>query len=204
MNVRFPLSALAILKAAVLVATRASSAQPPEAFEHARQYVVHSPYPQYPYAARAEMEQGKGLFRVDIDQQTGAVTGVQVLQTTGHKRLDEAAIKALQKWRFRAPFPFRAVRIPVSFTLTRDNFRSLEKFRANAIYSPIPPYPIQAPMGVGRFEVIVDFETGLVRDVRVLKTTGDRRLDRSVTGSFRKWRFRPRTTHSFTTPFNFL
>jgi TonB family protein len=168
----------------------------------ALKYVSHKVRPEYPYSARVQRLEGKGIYQLDIDPKSGAVVNVSVVKSTGYAILDRAVVRAFQKWRF-VPGALRSAKIPVTFSVSRG-FRGLEKQRANALYCPIPPYPPNAPMGAGRFEVIVDFETGLVRDVRVIQTTGDGRLDRSVTKTFRTWRFRPRTTHSFTTPFNFL
>lgn len=204
---RFLPCALIIVTAIVFHAPAATATQQGEAPEDARQYVTYSPYPEYPYIARRERWEGAGLYRLSIDRQAGVVTKIQVLQTTGYKVLDSVAIKALQKWRFRTPIPFHGVRIPVRFELTKGNSFGLERIRGNAIYSPVPPYPAGAWRqnigGSGRFEVMVDFEKGKVQDVKILQTTGDARLDRSVTSTFRKWRFRPHTTHSFKMPFNF-
>jgi TonB family protein len=206
-SVRFSLAPIAILAAIIFSAITAFAAHPPEPPEYARQYAIYYPYPKYPYVARAERWEGNGLYLLNFDRQTGKVIKVDVLQTTGHKVLDETAIKTFAKWRFKAPLPFRGVRIPVRFSLTRRVPFGLEKIRANALYSPIPPYPLDALRanigGSGRFEVVVDFETGQVQDVKILQTTGDGRLDRSVISTFRKWRFRPRTVHSFKTPFIF-
>ena len=172
----------------------------------ALQNVRHQVRPEYPWTARLNRMEGAGVFRLDLDPQTGRVTKVTAIETTGHQVLDNAAIQAFQKWRF-APGVFRAVKIPVHFSLAKGYSLGLPEIGANAIYTPVPPYPPDAYSwdirGTGQFQVIVNFETGEVEDVKVLQTIGDGRFDRSVTNTLRKWRFRPRTTHSFKMPFSF-
>jgi TonB family protein len=51
---------------------------------------------------------------VTIDQQTGKVTGVRMLQSTGHKQLDGAALEAYSQWRFQ-PGTGSQVQIPIEF-----------------------------------------------------------------------------------------
>jgi TonB family protein len=170
------------------------------------QYVRHRVGPKYPWTARVNHLEGAGLFRLDLDSRTGTVTRVSVIESTGHRVLDEAAIGALRKWRF-VPGGASAVRIPIRFTITEGSSLGLPEIGANAIYTPVPPYPPGgAPWNIratGQFQVIVNFETGRVEDVKVLQTIDDAQFDRSVTSTVRKWRFRPRTTHSFKMPFSF-
>jgi TonB family protein len=169
------------------------------------QYIRHRVGPEYPWTARLNHLEGAGLFRLELDQRTGTVTRVSVIESTGHQVLDEAAMGALRKWRF-VPGVIHAARVPIRFSLANYSL-GLPKIGANAIYTPVPPHPPDAfwynIRATGQFEVIVNFETGQVEDVKVLKTIGDGRFDRSVTNTVRKWRFRPRTTRSFKMPFSF-
>jgi TonB family protein len=57
---------------------------------------------------------GKGVVLVTIDQQTGKVTGVRMLQSTGNKQLDGAALEAYSQWRFQ-PGTGSQVNIPIEF-----------------------------------------------------------------------------------------
>lgn len=57
--------------------------------------------PEYPEEARKRQEHGTGAFLLRTDIRTGRVLQVIVGQTTGHPLLDEAALKALHKWRFK-------------------------------------------------------------------------------------------------------
>ena len=58
---------------------------------------------------------GKGVVLVTIDPKTGAVTGVRMLQSTGNKLLDGAALEAYSKWRFK-PGSVSQVKMPIEFT----------------------------------------------------------------------------------------
>ena len=170
------------------------------------QNVRHQVRPVYPWIARYNRMEGAGTFRLDLDPQTGTVRKVTPIESTGHQVLDDAATRAFRKWRF-VPGVIRTVKIPVRFILAKGYSTGLPEIGANAIYTPVPPYPPDAARwnirGTGQFQVIVNFETGEVEDVKVLQTIGDGRFDRSVTNTLRKWRFRPRTTHSFKMPFSF-
>jgi len=43
---------------------------------------------------------GKGVVLVNIDKQTGNVTGARMLTSTGNPQLDGAALQAYSQWRF--------------------------------------------------------------------------------------------------------
>ena len=61
---------------------------------------VFAPYPVKPFAARNITGTGKFLLRIDIKR--GDVKQVVIRQSTGDQRLDEAAVKALRRWRVKA------------------------------------------------------------------------------------------------------
>ena len=88
------------------LATPAQNVFPPQA--------VYSPPPVY----RSEWVQrgvtGKAIVLVMIDPETGIVTGTQMLQSTGSKLLDHAALKAYAKWRFK-PGSVPQVKMPIEF-----------------------------------------------------------------------------------------
>lgn len=87
---------------------------PPQAFD---KLVTQKLILEYPVAARPQRMQGSGAFKVFVDEKTGAVRSIRVLQTTGHKILDEAAIRGLKKWRFR-PGTVRRTVVPIYFKFT--------------------------------------------------------------------------------------
>src|SRR5437773_523639 len=88
---------------------------PPEA----RAIMLGMPRPKYPYEARARHITGRGLFEVLIDTKSGMVKRVVVVQSTGSKLLDEAAVDAFSRWRAR-PGKISRIRVPVNFTLARS------------------------------------------------------------------------------------
>jgi TonB family protein len=72
--------------------------------------------PKYPYQDRARHHMGRGLFRMEIDLETGAVRKVTMVGSIGYNRLDESAIQALSQWRFR-PNSWKEVTLPVEFVM---------------------------------------------------------------------------------------
>lgn len=56
--------------------------------------------PRYPPAALRRGQQGTVLLRVTCDEQ-GKVLAIEVVRSSGHPLLDEAAIDAVRQWRFR-------------------------------------------------------------------------------------------------------
>jgi len=89
------------------LATPAQKVFPPQA--------VYSPAPVY----RSEWLQhgvtGKAIVLVMIDPETGIVTGTRIVQSTGSKLLDHAALKAYAKWRFK-PGSVPQVKMPIEFS----------------------------------------------------------------------------------------
>jgi TonB family protein len=166
-------------------------------------YVISHPFPKYPYRSRENQAQGKGLCILRIDRETGLVRSVEIERSTGDKDLDRSAIQGFMQWRF-VPKTVDAVRIPITFNLIGHQ---LHWERANAISAPPVLYPLSCQRanigGTGVYQFIVNFETGEVKDIRIVESAGDGRLDRAALRTFRKWRFRPRTTHDFTTHFSF-
>ena len=79
-------------------------------------YAYYAPRPAYPISARLKHIEGSGIFTVNIDQKRGFVTSVTVKKSTGSKELDEAAIDALRRWKFRVPTKASAD-VPLSFVL---------------------------------------------------------------------------------------
>ena len=72
--------------------------------------------PQYPPEARGRLQEGRGLFRLDINER-GIVTAVTVLQSTGHRILDSEAVETFKSWVARRG-ERREVDVPVNFTLS--------------------------------------------------------------------------------------
>ena len=60
---------------------------------------LQNPEPAYPILSRRQGEQGRVLLAVRVSAE-GRADEVQVKQTSGHSRLDEAARAAVRQWRF--------------------------------------------------------------------------------------------------------
>jgi TonB family protein len=88
---------------------------PPEA----RALMLAMPRPKYPYEARARHITGQGMYEILMDTKSGMVTRVVVVQSTGSKVLDEAAVNAFSRWRAR-PGKISRIRVPVNFTLAQS------------------------------------------------------------------------------------
>ena len=88
----------------------------------ARPDCVHNPPPAYPRAARRRGYEGLVLLLVRVSA-AGVSLSVEVKESSGHPVLDRAAVKAVQRWRFK---PATAdgkptageVEVPIRFKLT--------------------------------------------------------------------------------------
>jgi len=59
---------------------------------------------------------GKGVVLVNIDKQTGNVTGARMLTSTGNQQLDGAALQAYSQWRFDPrTVTVSQLKIPIEF-----------------------------------------------------------------------------------------
>jgi periplasmic protein TonB len=77
---------------------------------------VSAPKPEYPYEARRTHTTGSGVCVVTVDTSSGSVTDASMAQSTGSSVLDNSAISAFKRWRFR-PGTVSKVKIPITFTM---------------------------------------------------------------------------------------
>ena len=80
--------------------------------------------PSYPPLSRRLGEEGKLMLRVELDE-SGHISVAQVINSSGYKRLDEAALTAVKTWRCNPPRrngqPVRAIALqPFNFVLHGD------------------------------------------------------------------------------------
>ena len=80
---------------------------------------VRLPQPKYPEVARQQGWEGTALLRVEVGER-GTVTTVHVIQSSGHRVLDDAAVQAVRSAKFVAPASPAWVEIPISFRLSRS------------------------------------------------------------------------------------
>ena len=100
---------------AAFVSSEATAAV--EVSEPASSPLITAPRPQYPEQARRDRIAGNGVAVLNVDRKSGAVTSAKMAQSTGSPLLDEAALSAFRRWRFKAGSPVAVVKVPVSFTL---------------------------------------------------------------------------------------
>ena len=57
--------------------------------------------------------------------------------------------------------------------------------------------------GSGVFEMEFDYDSGQVRQVRIVQSTGNNMLDRDTVFALRRWRLKPRSAHTLRLPVTF-
>src|SRR5881398_3565262 len=105
----------------------APSAQPPKA--------IYTPKPVYRPEWAKQGLTGKGVVLVTIDQRTGKVTVARMLQSTGNKQLDGAALEAYSQWRFQ-PGSVPQVKIPIEFATRSKPSTAKETKRPPEFFTP--------------------------------------------------------------------
>jgi TonB family protein len=72
---------------------------------------------------------------------------------------------------------------------------------------PRPEYPLNARIyritGKGVFELRFDYDTGQMREIHIVKSTGHRSLDASVIATFKKWQAKPHSLRAIRVPIDF-
>jgi TonB family protein len=77
---------------------------------------VYAPKPVYRPEWAKQGLTGKGVVLVNIDKQTGKVTGARMLTSTGNQQLDGAALQAYSQWRFDPrTVAVSQLKIPIEF-----------------------------------------------------------------------------------------
>jgi len=81
--------------------------------------VIFAPKPEYPLEARRRHLTGSGILILHIDAKTGNVTSIDIEKSIGYKILDDAAIRAFHRWRFK-PGTGPKVRLPIRYTMDQS------------------------------------------------------------------------------------
>ena len=89
----------------------------PMSMSNAKAVAISAPRPEYPYEARRTHATGSGVCVMTVDISTGAVTDATMAVSTGNASLDNAAVSAFRRWRFK-PGTVSKVRTPITFTMT--------------------------------------------------------------------------------------
>jgi TonB family protein len=90
----------------------------PGALSHseAKALAIFAPQPEYPAEARRHHITGNGVCMLTIDA-SGNVTDATMVQSIGSSILDNAALSAFRRWRFK-PGTDSKIKIPINFTMT--------------------------------------------------------------------------------------
>ena len=108
--------------------------------------------------------------------------------------LDDADIVELLCWQL-LPHVARYVFITVAF----ERGKPLDKAQLLATYCVEPDFPVTWHRSSGVYRFIVDYETGDVTDVKIVKSTGLPKYDEAVVKAYRQWRFPPHKIRSIDT-----
>lgn len=103
--------------AAPIVTARSGVTSGRASFSSVRAMALSGPRPVYPYEARRQKITGSGIAMMTVDPASGYVIDVVMQESTGSPVLDNAAIAAFRRWRFK-PGTGPKVRAPITFTLT--------------------------------------------------------------------------------------
>jgi protein TonB len=87
----------------------------------AKAVAINMPRPEYPYEARSRHVMGSGVCVVSVDA-GGTVTDATMAQSCGNPILDNSAVSAFRRWRFRPGATPPKVRIPITFTMTGASY----------------------------------------------------------------------------------
>ena len=87
----------------------------------AKASAISAPRPEYPYEARSRHITGSGVCIVSVDVGSGNVTDASMAQSIGNPILDNSALSAFKRWRFK-PGSVAKVRIPITFTMTGASY----------------------------------------------------------------------------------
>lgn len=87
----------------------------PVSFISAKANLTSAPRPAYPYEARRSRQTGSGKFLLHFDS-GGAVTDVDVVQSTGSAILDQTSSSTFRRWRCK-PGVYSKIYVPITYTL---------------------------------------------------------------------------------------
>ncbi len=194
-----------LLLCSLLFLSSLSRAQNPSEAQRARCFIRATP-PEYPEVARYRHMEGKGKFQGFVDQETGAITKVVVVKSTGHKLLDDAVIGSVRHWRAK-PHMLESFYVPVDFKMGDWVGDQLQAARAHTTYAPAPVVPLGLAVyghhSGGHYQLTVDSKTGRVTDVKVVERSRAITFDQSRLRTFREWRFVPHTVTTLVVPASF-
>ncbi len=101
------------------------------------------------------------------------------------------------------------VTVQLSSAATPDTMSEEEAIRQDLlVVAARPDYPYEARRqrwtGSGIFELTFNYQTGNLREVHVVKSTGVRMLDGHAIGALKLWKAKPRSVHNILVPITFI
>jgi protein TonB len=87
----------------------------------AKALAISAPRPEYPYEARSRHIMGSGVCVVTVDTASGSVSDATMAQSIGNPILDNSAVSAFRRWRFK-PGTVSKVKIPITFTMSGASY----------------------------------------------------------------------------------
>jgi hypothetical protein len=102
--------------------------------------------------------------------------------------------------------PFSSFATSEDVMLLRE---AVQKHLLVVVAKPRYPSDIEAEAGVrrrtytGLFELKFDYDSGHLREVHVVKSTGNRAVDGRAIGSLKVWEAKPRSIHNLVVPVSF-
>jgi TonB family protein len=78
---------------------------------------IFAPRPEYSYEARSRHVTGSGVAVLSVNPSTGFVFNAIMSQSTGSGILDNSALSAFRRWRFK-PGTASQIKIPITFLMT--------------------------------------------------------------------------------------
>jgi TonB family protein len=105
---------MASLIAISLASAQTSSAPAAMAKEKGKALAIVAPPPRYPVDSQGRHPKGRGIVVMEVDTKTGWVISAKMQKSTGNRLLDDAAIEAFSRWRFKSGTA-RYVYSPITF-----------------------------------------------------------------------------------------
>lgn len=102
--------------------------------------------------------------------------------------------------------PYIAMPVGIGYAIDARGVRHPNALcMGDAVFAPHPQYPYEAPLardpvvwtrdlrGDGLYRLDVELNTGRIRQVTIIKSTGSAKLDNASTSAFKRWVFKPAT-----------
>jgi TonB family protein len=103
------LMAISLVSAQTIASSPAVMAKP-----KGKALAIVAPPPRYPVDVQGRRPKGRGIVVMEVDTKTGWVISAKMQTSTGNKLLDDAAIQAFSRWRFKLGTA-RYVHSPIAF-----------------------------------------------------------------------------------------